>query len=90
MAAAERPDPEKDEEHDVHGGPGLNITLTLREDGDQLRFDVHDDGAGFVPDLSNGTGLQNMQDRVGALGGSLTVHSAPHRGATVSGNVGRR
>ncbi len=74
-----------------HGGASdLHITLTLREQGDELRFDVQDDGAGFVPDQVNGSGLQNMQDRIGALGGHLTVRSAPGLGATVSGRVGRR
>ena len=32
-----------------------------------------------------GSGLQGMRDRLAALGGSLTVGSAPGRGTTVSG-----
>ena len=34
-----------------HGGPDLHISVTLRQDGDQLRFDVEDDGAGFEAEL---------------------------------------
>jgi signal transduction histidine kinase len=32
-----------------------------------------------------GSGLQGMRDRLAALGGSLTVSSAPGRGTTVAG-----
>jgi signal transduction histidine kinase len=32
-------------------------------------------------------GLQNLQDRVGALGGRLTITSAPGEGTVVSGSV---
>ena len=70
-----------------HGGPNLHISVTLRQDGDQFRFDVEDDGAGFEAELVNGTGLQNMQDRLGAVGGRLTVRTAPGQGTRVSGRV---
>jgi signal transduction histidine kinase len=72
-----------------HGGPDLHILVRLRQDGDELRFDVGDDGAGFDAGRVNGTGLQNMQDRLGALGGSLTVRTAPGEGTLVSGRVPR-
>ena len=52
-----------------------------------LRFEVADDGAGF--DLASagidGHGFVNMADRLGAIGGTLTVESAPGRGTTVGG-----
>ena len=70
-----------------HGGPDPRISVTLRQDGDQVRFDVEDDGAGFEPDRARGTGLQNMQDRLGALGGRVTVRTAPGQGTRVSGRV---
>ena len=63
--------------------------MTLRQDGDELRFDVEDDGAGFEAEQVTGTGLQNMQDRLGALGGRLTVRTAPGQGTLVSGRVPR-
>ena len=72
-----------------HGGPDLHISVTLRQDGDELRFDVEDDGAGFDAERVTGTGLQNMQDRLGALGGRLTVRTAPGQGTLVSGRVPR-
>jgi signal transduction histidine kinase len=70
-----------------HGGPNLHISVMLRQDGDEFRFDVEDDGAGFEAELVTGTGLQNMQDRLGAVGGRLTVRTAPSQGTRVSGRV---
>ena len=53
-----------------------------------LTFDVSDDGAGFdMSATSYGTGLQGMTDRLGALGGELTVRSSPGEGTTVTGRV---
>ena len=72
-----------------HGGSDLRITVTLRQYGDELRFDVEDDGAGFDAGRVKGTGLQNMQDRLGALGGHLTVRTAPGEGTLVSGRLPR-
>ncbi|MFL5735986.1 MAG: histidine kinase, partial [Actinomycetota bacterium] len=56
--------------------------------GDELTFEVTDDGAGFDPSSTGyGTGLQGMADRLAALGGSLNVTSAPGDGTTVRGRV---
>jgi signal transduction histidine kinase len=58
-----------------------------RRDG-FLRFIVQDDGRGFDPSRTRrGSGLQNMADRVEALGGSFQVISAPGKGTTVSGEI---
>ena len=55
---------------------------------DDLTFEVTDDGAGFDPaTAAHGTGLRGMADRVEAIGGSLTVTSAPGAGTTVTGQV---
>ena len=55
--------------------------ITVHEEEGTLLFVVSDDGAGF--DLSSGTqrghGFVNMSDRVGAIGGSIVVESAPAR-----------
>ena len=62
------------------------VTIRLDEVGNQLCFAVEDDGRGL--DMANaapGSGLTNMQDRVEALGGTLSVSSAPGRGTQVSG-----
>ena len=54
----------------------------MREDEGALLFEVADDGAGF--DLASGAqhghGFVNMSDRVGAIGGTIAVESAPGAG----------
>ncbi|HVL99520.1 MAG TPA: ATP-binding protein [Egibacteraceae bacterium] len=62
--------------------------ISLVDDGETLRFTVTDDGHGFDPvKTAHGLGLQNMADRVDALGGRLVVGSAPGEGTTVTGSV---
>jgi signal transduction histidine kinase len=57
-------------------------------DGNGLRFSVRDDGSGFDPgEVSEGSGVVGMRDRLEALGGSLSVESSPGEGTTVSGFV---
>jgi signal transduction histidine kinase len=63
------------------------ITISLTED-EALRFEVRDDGAGFDSEASPaGAGLTNMRDRLTAVGGELTIASAPGRGAVVKGSA---
>jgi signal transduction histidine kinase len=53
-----------------------------------LRFDVSDDGRGFDPATTKtGAGLQNMEDRLEALGGSIQITSTPGQGTTIAGQV---
>lgn len=53
----------------------------------ELAFEVEDDGRGFDPSITpRGPGLQNMADRLDAIGGTL-VRSAPGTGTTVEGRV---
>jgi signal transduction histidine kinase len=53
-----------------------------------LMFAVSDEGPGFeLATVGAGSGLQNMADRMAALGGELEVRSAPGRGTTVTGRV---
>jgi signal transduction histidine kinase len=54
---------------------------------DALTFVVEDDGIGFNPAISSGSGLNNMLDRLEALGGELDVRSSAGRGTTVTGTV---
>jgi signal transduction histidine kinase len=62
--------------------------VTLCPDGQCLAFTVEDDGTGFDPATTpRGTGLQGISDRLGALGGSAEVTSAPGRGTRVTGRV---
>ena len=54
----------------------------------ELQFSVEDNGSGFDPAATpRGAGLQNMADRIAALGGTLEVRSAPGQGTTVTGRV---
>ncbi len=54
----------------------------------RLAFYVSDDGRGFDPERTPlGSGLQNMADRLAALGGSFEVRSRPGEGTTVSGRL---
>jgi signal transduction histidine kinase len=63
------------------------ITISLIEDG-ALRFEVRDDGSGFDAATQRpGAGLINMRDRLAAIGGDLTISSAPGGGAVVKGSV---
>jgi signal transduction histidine kinase len=58
-------------------------TVTVRAEHGQLTVEVSDDGAGGAA-LDGGSGMQGLADRVGALGGSLAVDSAPGAGTRVT------
>jgi signal transduction histidine kinase len=77
-----------------HAGEGAAARVTIGRhvgsDGrDVVRFDVADDGAGFDPagSAGRGHGFVNMSDRLGAIGGTVEVDSAPGRGTRVSGTM---
>ncbi|HEX6399951.1 MAG TPA: histidine kinase [Actinomycetota bacterium] len=62
--------------------------VSLEQEGGWIRFAVSDDGAGFDPSTeARGSGLQNMEDRLAALGGDLTLDSSPGAGTTVIGRI---
>ena len=60
------------------------ITITVADDA--LVVAVADDGIGGA-DRSRGTGLVGLEDRVQALGGSLTVQSPPLGGTTITASL---
>jgi signal transduction histidine kinase len=70
-----------------HAGRASGVWVSLRQNHD-LRFEVRDDGVGFVPPAGefNG-GLGNMRDRLEAIGGHLTIDSAPGHGTRIRGTV---
>jgi signal transduction histidine kinase len=71
-----------------HAGDKTSATVRLWEEAGALCFEVGDDGAGFDPDhLGSGAGLTNMSDRLGAVGGTLRIESAPGQGTRVHGAV---
>jgi signal transduction histidine kinase len=62
--------------------------VRLLADGDAVSFEVTDDGKGFDSERTPlGSGLQNMADRLAALGGTLAVRSQPGEGTTVAGSL---
>jgi signal transduction histidine kinase len=67
--------------------PDAQIRLALARDAGGLRFTVVDTGPGIDPETARGFGLQGMDDRVAAVGGTLEFRSLPGEGTTVSGWV---
>jgi len=67
--------------------PDAQIRLSLARDAGGLRFTVVDTGPGIDPETARGFGLQGMDDRVAAVGGTLEFRSQPGEGTTVSGWV---
>jgi signal transduction histidine kinase len=47
---------------------------------------VADDGVGGA-DPSGGSGLRGLADRVAAIGGTISVDSAPHRGTRITAEL---
>jgi signal transduction histidine kinase len=72
-----------------HAGADAHAAIRLWERGDQLCFEVRDDGVGYDVESarSSGHGLANMSDRIAALGGRLVVESTPGAGASVRGSL---
>jgi signal transduction histidine kinase len=71
-----------------HAGGKASARIRLWQEEDTLHFQVADDGSGFESNgQSAGAGLTNMRDRLGAVGGTITVQSAPGRGTNLSGTV---
>ncbi|WP_283136140.1 sensor histidine kinase [Rhizohabitans arisaemae] len=73
-----------------HAGPGAFVQVRIHAEEEELRFEVRDDGRGFTPGAGQGHGFVNMRDRLGAVGGVLTVESAPGEGTAVSGRIPAR
>lgn len=71
-----------------HAGAGAKVTIDLAERDRRLVFAVADDGRGYDTGAGSASvGVQNMTDRIGALGGELTVESAPGAGTTILGSI---
>jgi signal transduction histidine kinase len=57
-------------------------------DGDDVRFEIRDDGRGFDADhIDGGRGLTNIRDRVAAVGGSVVVESHGGTGTRIAGTI---
>ncbi len=65
-----------------------SAVIRLAEEDGRLIFSITDDGRGFDSATTpRGSGLQNMADRLDAVGGSVEVESAPGRGTTITGRI---
>ena len=71
-----------------HAGDGAKVSVWLSQADGHVQFEVADDGIGYdVAAIGTSSGLQNMADRIGALGGELQTDSTPGAGTTVRGSV---
>ena len=65
-----------------------SATVILAQSNGHLTFEVLDDGRGFDPASErNGTGLQGIADRLGALHGEVTIRSEPGAGTRIRGRI---
>ena len=70
-----------------HAGD-VDVHVAVAESADAVTIVVRDDGPGFVPDADHeGFGLLGIRERVGLLGGTLRVQSAPGFGTTLEATL---
>ncbi len=70
--------------------PGASVVVSLDIVDGELTFAVADDGPGFdvaTATSSGSSGLLGIADRIGAIGGAVSVRSQPGAGTTVNGSV---
>ena len=74
---------------DKHAGLGATAVIRLWERDGRLHFEVVDDGVGYDVESARhaGQGLENLSDRIAALGGTLVAESTPGRGTTVRASI---
>lgn len=75
-------------ENAVRHAQAHHVELALRQAGAAIHMTIRDDGVGFDVDSvqarSERYGLDGMLERVSALGGQMTIASAPAAGTSVS------
>lgn len=64
--------------------------VRIGRDNGHLRVEIWDDGSGFDPARSSGSGIAGLRDRLEALGGSLRVEPRPGGGSLLVGRVPAR
>ena len=62
-------------------------TISLTYEDGRLLLGVADDGRGFDPDTTSDGGLLGLRDRIRALGGTVTVASAPGSGTRITASL---
>jgi signal transduction histidine kinase len=70
-----------------HAGPDAQIRVSVWEQAGALLFEVADNGRGLDGEANGGLGLLSVRDRVGALGGSLSIDSGPGRGVRIAATL---
>lgn len=69
-----------------HSGAS-EVLLRLRHEGGSLELEIRDNGSGLKAGgegrVGGGNGLRNMEERTGAIGGSLRVEGREGKGTTV-------
>jgi len=61
-----------------------HVRVAVRQEQEQIRVTIQDDGHGFQPRQDKGMGILGMEERVRHLGGEFRIESEPGRGAAVS------
>jgi signal transduction histidine kinase len=64
-----------------------NAKVTVAQVSDKITIEITDDGHGFDPRRQRGMGILGMEERVRRLGGTLTIESAPGKGAAVKAEL---
>jgi signal transduction histidine kinase len=71
-----------------YAGTEASARVALWEEAGGLLFEVRDNGLGFDASVANpGAGLTNMSDRLGSVGGRLSIESEPGKGTRVLGAI---
>jgi len=64
-----------------------NAKVRVVQNQNRIAIGVADDGRGFQPEHARGLGILGMEERIKRLGGTLTVDSAPGRGAAIKAEL---
>ena len=67
--------------------PEASAFVWLRTEADQVILEVIDNGSGCDGTVRSGSGLQNMADRISAVGGTLVIQRLPEGGTKVCSTV---
>jgi PAS domain S-box-containing protein len=67
---------------------GARTAVIKLWEAEAIHFEIRDDGVGLPRGHgSEGAGITNMRDRIGAMGGTLAIESHPDGGTCVMGSV---
>lgn len=64
-----------------------HATVRLAQEDGKLLVEVIDDGKGFTPNGTSGSGLRGLADRIEALGGDLRITSSPGEGTSLAARL---